>query len=31
MDMVEVPLNSLGVKELRPDLTALEKINSSLR
>ena len=31
MDMVNVPLNSLGVAELRPDNNKLESINKSLR
>lgn len=31
MAMVEAPLNSLGLAELRPDMAALEKINASLR
>jgi len=31
MDMVNVPLNSLGVAELRPDSNKLESINKSLR
>jgi hypothetical protein len=31
MDIIEVPLNSLGVAELRPDLSELEKINASMR
>ena len=31
MDMVDVPLNSLGVAELRPGKNKLESINRSLR
>jgi 2-oxoglutarate ferredoxin oxidoreductase subunit beta len=31
MEMVETPLNSLGVAELRPDAAMLERINQSLR
>ena len=31
MDIVNVPLNSLGVTDLRPDSKKLESINKSLR